>query len=462
MMKKNSMAHSYVFLVNVPSIKAVYKEDRCQNDANDFVAKFFRPPISLTLLAGIVKSVGMMPIILDCPACNINFFDYVKYLKENKPIFIIINASEQTKHEDLLALKIAKSEGIKTLAFGYYATIKSRELLEENPYVDYVLVNEPEETIKELLMGFPKSQILGLGYRNDMNEIIINDRRPFIENLDLIPFASNDLLDLGKYRNPLTGEKFLVIQVSRGCPFKCNFCLSRLMNGTRIRTRSVENVVSEIQHCIDELGIRNFFFRADTFTANKSWVKRFCVELLKRHIRIEWYTNTRIDTLDQDILPLMAQSGCILFSIGVESGMQSHQALLGKNLSLDRVKKTLKTIKNAKIMSMVYFMMGTPFDTPASLWRNIEFSRQIDSTFVEFEPFLDLPGIELNEMKIASRVPAHVVRKYVRLGRILFYARPKKIIEMARHVEQGILKFPWRFVYFVKNLVNYAMRVLIK
>jgi len=455
------MGHANVFLVNAPTTKAVYKEDRCQNDANDLVAKFSRPPISLTLLAGVVESIGMTATILDCPACSVNVRKLIALLKDQHPRFVIVNTSEQTWTDDLFALKLAKREGATTLVFGYYATINARLILQHNNCIDYVITHEPEETLKELLNGQPVEQMLGLGYRLH-DTVFINPQRPFIKDLDSIPFASNHLLDLGRYRNPLTGEKFLVIQVSRGCPFNCNFCLSRLMNGIQFRTRSIESVLGEIQHLEETLGIKSFFLRADTFTASKQWVKRFCTEIVKRGLKIEWYTNTRIDTLDSTLIQFLARSGCTLLSIGIESGVQSHQALLGKNLSLDRVKKTLHAIKQARLYSFAYFMMGTPFDTKATLQANINFSRQIDATFVEFEPFLDLAGIELKDRKLTPLLSTNVVQEYARRGKLFFYARPRKMLELLRFVEQAFLKFPWRFIFILKNLISYAIRVVIK
>ena len=460
-MKIRNSGSKVVFLVNVPTTKAIYKEDRCQNDANDLVAKFSRPPISLTLLGGIVEAAGYKPVILDCPAYKISFYDFKDILKEKTPQYIIINASVQTMVEDLLSLKIAKQMGSKTIIFGYYATIEGPNILQKYDFVDYVITKEPEETLLELLEGKELSRIKGLMFKNLGNkEVIINEERPFIENLDSLPRASHHLLDLNKYRNPLNGERFLVVQVSRGCPFKCKFCLSTLMNGEKFRTRSVSNVIDEIEDVVENLHVKRFFLRADTFTANKKWVRRFCIEILQRNLDIEWYTNTRIDTLDIELLPKMRDSGCTLFSIGIESGLPSHQKKLGKNLNLKQVKYVLQKIKQVGIISVVYFLMGTPFDTEESMIANINFSKQIDATFVEFTPFVDFQGINLHENKQVPKVSEKLVKKYAKIGKLQFYGQPSKIFEILWFMEQSIIKFPWRIFHLIKNLLNYAIRVL--
>ncbi|MHA1999586.1 MAG: B12-binding domain-containing radical SAM protein [Promethearchaeota archaeon] len=464
-MLSNDLLDGPVLLVNAPAESAIYKEDRCQNDANDMVAKFSRPPVSLVYLAGVVERTGIEAAILDCPAYNLSMREFEHHVENKKPSVVIMNTAFQTLHEDMLALKIVKRHGALTIVFGYHATVKGRALLEEYSMIDFIIVKEPEETLEELLSGAKLASIRGLIYRTASDNVKVNDERPFIKDLNQLPFGSNHLLELKKYKNPLTGHPFAVIQVSRGCPFRCRFCLSSLMNGDRFRTRSVDHVLSEIKHVKNDLGIRHFFLRADTFTARKSWVNRFCMELIKQEIDIEWYTNTRIDTIRRSQIPLMARAGCKLFSIGVESGLPIHQELYGKNLKIDRIRQILSEIKKHGIFSVVYFLMGTPFDTRDTMEYNIRFSRTIDATFVEFTPFVSFEGIEMNIRRhnpSSGQIEAAEVSRYCKKGKVSFYLRPSKIMEMAKIFLEMILLHPKKITFHLKTLFNYGYRVLVK
>lgn len=450
-----------VFLVNAPSSRAIYKEDRCQNDANVMVAKFPRPPVSLVYLAGVVESAGFTPIILDCPATGINFKQYIDEVKNQEPEFVLVNTAKQTKKEDLLALRIAKDRGSRTVAFGYLASIDKRDLVERHSFVDHVVIGEPELTIFALLDGDPLDKIPGLISKIGGNQVVENPERPFNENLDALPMGRHDLVAMDSYRNPLTGNPFAVIQASRGCPYNCRFCLSARMNGTRIRSRSVEGILSEVTWVVQNTKIREFFFRADTFTARTSWLMRFCKEMVKQGMDIEWYTNARIDTLDAGILHAMAVAGCKVLSIGVESCIPSHQVLLGKNLRIDKIKNVLHSVKAAGIFSVVYFLMGTPFDTEETMMANIAFSKEIDATFVEFTPFIDFGGIDLHGVETRKLLPDAIVTRYCKMGKMAFYFRPSKILEIISIYLRILLSHPRNVLTHVKTLATYGMRVLL-
>ncbi|MHA1791362.1 MAG: B12-binding domain-containing radical SAM protein [Promethearchaeota archaeon] len=454
------MLNKPVFIVNSPSSRMIYKEDRCQNDADEVLTKFFRPPITLEYLAAIAESSGFKTFILDCPASKISFKKFRRLILERKPGHVIVNISIQTLKDDLLALKVAHALGALTIIYGYYSTIEGQNLLKEHDFVDLAIVKEPELTLKDIFSSKEVASIPGLIYRDETGQVVKNEDRPFIEDLDMLPWPAHHLLNTKLYRHPLNSRRFLTIQVSRGCPYRCKFCLAELMNGSKFRTRSVENVLGEIEHVIKVLGIRNFFMRADTFTFDKEWVKNFCLELLKRNINIEWYTNSRVDTIDLDHLDLLKQSGCTLLALGVESGNPEHQKLLRKNLNLDQVELVFSKLKKKGIMSYAFFLIGTPFDTRESINETIEYSLKLDATFVEYTPYINFPGIELNTENFKPRIPRKIIMKYARQGKIKFYMRMGKILELTKIISRLFFSYPLKVLYMLKMVLTYAFRVI--
>ena len=108
--------------------------------------------------------------------------------------------------------------------------------------------------IKEILEGVPNNEILGICYSENMQGVK-NELRPFNEDLDSLPFPARHLVDNSIYRRPDNGKTQAVIKVSRGCPFHCFFCLATPISGAKVRTRSAENIISEIRECVEKYNI---------------------------------------------------------------------------------------------------------------------------------------------------------------------------------------------------------------
>ncbi len=451
-----------IIFLNAPSSRAVYKEDRCQIDANDVLARFFRPPISLMLLAGIAEAAGYTAQIFDCPAQGHTFAQFDRTIKHVNPAFVVVNTSEQTEREDVLALRIAKIHGARTVAFGYHVTVQKIDFLNRFPWVDIVIKKEAETTLKEILEGGDLRNIKGICYHDQSGGIIENPERAFMTDLDAIPFGSHHLIDFSKYLYPLSGKPFTVIQVSRGCPFACKFCLARYMNGLQFRTRSVQKVIDEIEHVVNTLKVSTFFLRADTFTLDKEWIHLFCRGILWRGLCIEWFTNSRIDTIPDACIPLMGASGCHIIGLGIESGIPKHQQLLGKNIKLGGIGEKLRLLKRNGILSIIYFLIGQPFDTTRTINYNIDYSRTLHSTFVEFTPYVDFHEVELRGSGNKHRIPPAQVKQLGKRGELLFYMRLGKILEIVKIVVLRISQDLQRAPHLLFNAMRYFVRMLVK
>jgi radical SAM superfamily enzyme YgiQ (UPF0313 family) len=451
-----------ILLVNAPSMRAVYKEDRCQIDANDLLAKFYRPPISLMLLAGIAEAAGYETRILDCPVQGYSFTRFKDIIQQSHPSIVVVNTSEQTEREDILTLRLAKHAGAKTIAFGYQATTLKTTFFSRCPWVDVIVLKEPEMALKEVLEGRELALIQGICYIDKSKRAIENPERPFIKNLDILPFGSHHLIDFKKYRYPFSGKPFTVIQVSRGCPFACKFCLAPFLNGVEFRGKSVQKVLDEIEYVIHNFHISTFFLRADTFTLDKEWIQQFCRGIILKGFDIHWFTNSRIDTIPEKLIPLMSAAGCMIIGIGIESGIPTHQKMLRKNINLSLINKKLRTLKRSRIHSVIYFLIGHPFDTVNTILYNIHYSRTLPATLVEFTLYVDFSVVDLKRAKYRTQFPEGFLKKSAKRGEILFYFRLKKIIEIMTLVEGNIIRnlynFPRLMVSTFRAVTRFVLR----
>ncbi len=421
-----------VLLLNPPANLTLYKEDRCQNQLESHLHKVIRPPISLMGLAAIAEELGHQTKIIDAPIEHLNLKQLTKFLNRWKPNWVVINASLETLKSDILSLKIAKEYGAKTVVFGYAPTSNDVEILRANSFIDFAIRREPEKTFQELLNdSLHLSDIKGLTFR-DNNVIKQNEDRDFIENLDILPFPAHHLINNNLYRVPTTGEKFTTIQTSRGCPHQCTFCLSNFLNGFKIRQRSVNSIIEEIKLVISNLSISNFFFRADNFTSDKQWVLKLCHDIIKNNLKISWFCNSRIDTVDQEILQIMKKTGCELITFGVESGNSRILDYIQKGIKKAQVKRTFDLTKKYAIPSGAFYILGLPGDTINSIHETIQFSKEVDSDGVEFIPFIPFPGTKAFNQTPPTINPS-LVLKMTRYAFMKFYFRPKIVFRYIRH-----------------------------
>lgn len=386
---KISIIRGRVYLIYPPS-PVINREDRCQQPTRDLIVIPPLPPTDLMYLAAIAEDCGYEAKIKDYSFGG----DLVKDVKEFKPDFVVANIAMPTFKTDMEALARIKEvhPTVKIIVKGAPFLTYNTNVTYENPFVDYVIIGEAEMTLKDILEGAPNSEILGIAYTDNNMQPVKNDPRPFIENLDVLPFPARHLVDNSVYKRPDNGKVQAVIKVSRGCPYHCFFCLATPVSGINVRKRSAENIIAEIKECVEKYNIKNFIFWSDIFNIDKNWTIDLCKKIIESGLKITWSANTRANTIDDEMAKWMYKSGCRLVSIGVESGSQEILDNIGKKITLDEIRHTVKTLKNNKIKIYNYFVIGLPWETEKTVNDTINFAIELDSNFISFYTATPLPG----------------------------------------------------------------------
>ena len=220
-----------ILLIYPPS-PVMNREDRCQQPTKDLLVIPPLPPTDLMYLASIAEQQGLEAMIRDYSLGG----NFEEDLKEFKPDYLLLNVATPTLQSDLDCLKIAKKicPKIITIAKGAVFLTFNSEILLKNKALTYIISGEAEETIKELLSGDVEiNDILGLWHRDGL-VAKFNGVRPFIQNLDELPFPARHLIDNNIYRRPDNNNVQAVIKVSRGCPHHCFFCLATPTSGSKV------------------------------------------------------------------------------------------------------------------------------------------------------------------------------------------------------------------------------------
>ena len=260
------------------------------------------------------------------------------------------------------------------------------------------MLKECDLTFKELIENLENNQkdlshIKGLAWRNENQEIIINEPRPFIENLDDLPLPRHDLLPIKKYIFPFMTSEFTFVVASRGCPFPCTFCRQPIMWSRVVRTRSAENLMEELK-LLKKLGIKNFLFHSDTFTINKDLVMKLCKMMIDEKLNLKWTCNSRVDTIDEDMLRIMRKAGCWMIAYGFESGSQKILDLCKKNTTVEQGKKIVELTDKVGIKIYGYFIIGLIGETKETIQETINFAKNLPITFAIFHVASPYPGTE--------------------------------------------------------------------
>lgn len=377
-----------ILLIYPPS-PVLNREDRCQQPTKELLVIPPLPPTDLMYLAAIAEQCGFEAKIQDYSLSG----DFLKDVKEFAPDYIVANVATPTFRTDMEALANAKNilPSVKIIVKGATFLTYNTNVIYENPFIDYVIIGEPELTLKEILEGVPNQDILGICF-SENNQGIKNELRPFNEDLDNLPFPARHLVDNSIYRRPDNGKIQGVIKVSRGCPYHCFFCLATPVSGAKVRMRSAENIIAEIKECVEKYNIKNFLFWSDIFNINRDWTIDLCKKIIESGLKITWSANTRANTMDDEMASYMYKSGCRLVSIGVESGSQEVLDNIGKKITLDEIRNTVKVLKKNKIKIYNYFVIGLPWETEKTVEETIKFAIELDSNFISFYTAAPLPG----------------------------------------------------------------------
>lgn len=388
-------------LINPPTGLYI-REDRCQAPLKGMAATMARPPLDLAYMAAGLEDAGVECRIRDYPVENKDWSDFEADLARFCPEMLVLSVTSFTLAQDLRACSVAKSRlgrGVSTVAKGAEVSVRAAELLDQEPDLDVAIRGEYEIAVRELATREDWGGVAGITFRpGPGSRPVSTPDRPFLDNLDQLPFPARHLINNSLYQRPDTGNPQTTVQTSRGCPGRCIFCLAPAVYGSKIRSRSPRDVARELSDCANRFGIRDFFFRADTFTWSKGWVVDLCREILERKLDIAWVCNSRVDTIDRERLEWMKMAGCHGIAFGIESGSQASLDRMGKGISLEKSEEAIRMTRSFGIKTLLYFVVGFPWEDEDDIKKTADFAVKLRGDLVEFHSAIPFPGTQLEDL----------------------------------------------------------------
>jgi anaerobic magnesium-protoporphyrin IX monomethyl ester cyclase len=324
---------------------------------------FIAMPLGIIYLAAILRDAGCDVECCDERVCTQAEVDEAIGRAD------ILGLSALTPHVNRAIRYAEKAKAQKpelvTVMGGPHATVDVDTFLDSGAF-DYVIGGEAEDTILDFVRGVDEGQtalehVPGIAFNRHDGTRVVKPQPPLIKDLDRIPFPAWDMLPFDRY-SLMNKEKLFYIFTSRGCPFRCVFCQKEL-TGRGFRTRSVENILDELQTISDTYEPGNVLFIDELFTCQKQRIYDLCAGIVERGLKLNMSCETRVDMIDYDMARTMKKAGFNRMYFGVESVSQRSLDTLIKDYKAEKVVECLKMIRRAGIWSKVFLIVGTPGET---------------------------------------------------------------------------------------------------
>ncbi|MFC2162079.1 B12-binding domain-containing radical SAM protein [Candidatus Altiarchaeota archaeon] len=328
--------------------------------------------------------------------------DFINRLTDIKPDLLVYEAKTPViKQSWETVAKIKKSlPELKIAVCGDHVSVLPMESM-ENSQLDYVITGgDYDVSMLGLARHIDSEGELPKGvYYRKGGKILNTGSYELIADLDSLPDIDRDIIPWRHYHESWRlHDEFTYMMASRGCPYRCSFCSwPQMLYSNKVRFRSVDRVLDEMQSLVSDHGVREIFFDDDTFTCNRKWMIDFCEGIISRGINVVWSCNGRVDNVDKDILVKMRRAGCRLIKFGVESASPVTLERITKGYTIEQVRVGFKAAREAGIMRHGTVMLGYPWETLEDMRNTIEFIKEIDVDTVQFSIPIVYPGTRLFE-----------------------------------------------------------------
>jgi len=456
----------------------------CVLSAGSVAGGLLTPPIALAYLAASVRSSGHEVSIIDAIGLNpekktylgnklflagISFSDILNSIPEDSDLigFSGMFSSEWTALRPLVNMIGEKFRGKNFIAGGEHFTAVPEICLEQCKDLNAIALGEGEETIVEIANAIDSNSswlnIAGLVVR-DNDKFIKTEKRKRIIKLDEIPKPAWDLVPLNKYLDlqlslGVDRGRTIPMLASRGCPFQCTFCSSPAMWTTRWLARDVKLLADEIEEYIKKYNIDAVDFYDLTAIVKKSWIIKFCNEIISRNLNFTWQlpSGTRSEAIDDDVTPLLYKSGCRNLVYAPESGSKRMLVSIKKKVKLSRMTQSLKSSLKAGMNIKINIILGFPDETHKDIF--ITFWYLVKMSFIGVHDvtmgiFAPYPGSEIYDDLIRKGKIKHDDEYWGKLAYVdLSFAK-----SYCENISSKSLLFYNWLGYFLFYVFNYIFR----
>lgn len=368
-------------------------------------------PFWLAYAVGTLEERGHEVLFLDCPAENITRNDLLIKLEKASPEMVILDTSTPSIHSDLAVARKIRGIFPEVLIFlvGTHVSALPENVLLSAPFLTGVVAGEYDLTIPDIADAIEGNrdlkQVSGL-WLNIQDKPFFTGNRELISDLNSLPMLAD------VYKRHLKPENYffaaarfpsVMIITSRGCPFKCSYCVwPQVLHGGTYRSRSAQNVVEEFMKVQEYFPqVQEIVFEDDTFSVDSSRVAEISDALNAAGNKLPWTANTRAN-LSLEAMKKMRKAGCRMIIVGYESGSQAILNAVSKGTTVDQNLNFAKRARQARLLVHGCFMAGNPGETRKTLSETLEMAIKLKPDTAQFFPIMAYPGTRLYQQYLAS------------------------------------------------------------
>jgi radical SAM superfamily enzyme YgiQ (UPF0313 family) len=313
---------------------------------------------------------------------NFNFSDFcskiIEIVSAKKTKTVSFYCRDAEYHIIMILAKKIKAlfPNINIVLGGPQAELSAETTLSTFHFIDYICCGEGENTIVPLLKYLQISErktdniksIYGLVYRDDKGDIVKNPLPSMLPDNYINDSRYYGLIPETVFKK----SRVAGIDVGRGCPYACSFCSTKTFWKRKFRLRDLNDTIQEIEYVINKYNINSFAFEHDLFTANKRRLMEFCKLLREKQLNISWTCSSRVDTIDNEMIDEMVSVGLAEIFYGVESGSNTIQHLIKKNLNLEKASNIIKYTRSKGVNVTASFIYGFPNENEDDINKTLE------------------------------------------------------------------------------------------
>ncbi|MBS3140758.1 B12-binding domain-containing radical SAM protein [Candidatus Woesearchaeota archaeon] len=366
------------------------------------VEKSIQEPLGLAYLSGMLKHHGIETFLWD------NTFETKEDLKlkleEINPDFVAFSClSSDYDYMSELAQFVKSIKNVPIIVGGHHVTFKPEDVI-ANPFIDVIIRGEGEETLLDYVQN-QDVKTLGTWVKRD-NVVYMNPMRQ-LPDVNKLPWPDHSMFEKHFEKKVVwvkdaPVEKYGIFITSRGCPFNCFYCSNKRMqdlyHGQKFtRYRDIQDVMNELKFFIKKYNFSHVYFQDETLTTNKERIYEFC-EIYKKEIGLPWHAEARVDTVDYDLLKTMADAGCEVLMMGIESGSERiRKELLGRHMSDEMIINAFQDARKVGIKASSFNICGIPTETKEDILKTIELNKKCNPAMGKMTIFNVLPGTPLED-----------------------------------------------------------------
>lgn len=364
------------------------------------------PPQGLLHIGTYLRSKGMDCSIYDSTFRS--FIDFSMNLENSKPTYLGLYVNLMTRSNVLKIIKFIRESNVlkKTIIILGGPDIRhhSKKYIEKG--ADFCIAGEGENTIFQLIKVLESnnseklSEVKGISYYNQSQNIVNTEEADFIKVLDEIPFPDFEMIDLDEYFSSWKkhhGFSSITISSMRGCPYSCKWC-SKSVFGQSFRRRTATMVVKEIEKLQKQYKPDQFWIVDDVFNINKNWLIEFTNCIKERNIEIKYECICRADCMDDEVIKLLKESGCFRVWIGAESGSQKVLDLMDRKVKIGVAVDVIKKLKRSSIETGIFLMLGYPGEEEKDIMETLKFLKKTSPDLFTITLSYPIPGTEFHKV----------------------------------------------------------------